>query len=198
MLYMLFSGSGLREGEAFGLEIPHFIGDSLTIKQQLWNGVIGPPKTVAGVRTVDLAPELAARLRQFIGTRKSGYVFRTAKGTPLHASNVLRRSLHPILASMGRGEDWKAGFHAFRRYRVTWLRKQNVPEQLIDYWIGHSTDKTVTDGYSKICEDGEFRKLIAARVGTGLPDEIFGKLAIMDPNGPLDVRLSSPAQVLVM
>jgi hypothetical protein len=106
--------------------------------------------------------------------------------------------LHPILANMGRGVNWKAGFHAFRRYRVTWLRKHSVPEQLIDYWTGHSTEKTVTDGYSKICADGEFRKSIAEQVGSGLPKGIFEKLAMLDPNGPLDSHLSAPAQVLVM
>jgi hypothetical protein len=99
---------------------------------------------------------------------------------------------------MDRGEDRKAGFHAFRRYRVTWLRKQNVPEQLIDYWTGHSREKTVTDGYSKICEDAEFRKSVAARAGTGLPDEIFGKSGDVVPRCPPTFASDDSPQVFVM
>ena len=60
----------------------------------------------------------------------------------------------------------KAGFHAFRRFRTTWLRKNRTPEDLIRYWLGHA-DETVTDGYSKLREDVEYRKEVAERVGLG-------------------------------
>jgi integrase len=75
----------------------------------------------------------------------------------------LRRSLHKILEGIGRE---KCGFHAFRRYRVTWLRKQRVPEDLLRFWIGHA-DKSITDGYSKVKEDVEFRRLTAEQAGLG-------------------------------
>jgi len=45
-----------------------------------------------------------------------------------------------ILEEMGRE---KCGFHAFRRYRVTHLRTQRVPEDLLRFWIGHA-DGSVT------------------------------------------------------
>jgi len=60
----------------------------------------------------------------------------------------------------------KCGFHAFRRFRVTYLRKQRVPEDLIKFWIGHAP-KTVTHGYSKIKEDREFRTFTAEQIGLG-------------------------------
>ena len=60
----------------------------------------------------------------------------------------------------------KCGFHAFRRYRVTHLRKQRVPEDLIKFWIGHAPE-TVTDGYSKMKEDSEFRAFTAEKAGLG-------------------------------
>jgi hypothetical protein len=31
----------------------------------------------------------------------------------------------------------KAGFHAFRRYRLTWLRKNRVHADLERFWMGH-------------------------------------------------------------
>jgi hypothetical protein len=39
-------------------------------------------------------------LKEFVGDRTTGFVFRNAEGKPLAQSNVLRRSLHPVLASL--------------------------------------------------------------------------------------------------
>ena len=70
---------------------------------------------------------------------------------------------HRLLDGAGKP---KLGFHAFRRFRVTHLRKNRVPEDLIQFWIGHA-EKSVTDGYSKVKEDVEFRKEVAERIGLG-------------------------------
>jgi hypothetical protein len=43
----------------------------------------------------------------------------------------------------------KAGFHALRRFRTTWLRKRRAPEDLITFWHGHAK-QSVTDGYPKL------------------------------------------------
>jgi len=90
-------------------------------------------------------------------------LFSTDSGKPLAQSNILSDSLHPILKKLGYP---KAGAHAFRRYRTTWLRKQRTPEDLIRFWLGHA-NKTVTDDYSLLKEDVEFRKKIAKEVGIG-------------------------------
>jgi integrase len=71
--------------------------------------------------------------------------------------------LHTILSRMNKT---KLGFHAFRRFRVTHLRKNMVPEDLIKFWIGHAP-KTVTDEYSKVKNDVDFRREAADKVGLG-------------------------------
>jgi hypothetical protein len=53
-----------------------------------------------------------------------------------------------------------------RRFRATWLRKQRAPEDLIQFWLGHAK-QSVTDGYSKLAEDVEFRAQVAETVGAG-------------------------------
>lgn len=58
-------------------------------------------------------------------------------------------SLHPLLKKIGQP---RSGAQAFRRFRVTWLRKQAAPEDLIRFWLGHA-DKSVTDLYCKLRED---------------------------------------------
>jgi hypothetical protein len=60
----------------------------------------------------------------------------------------------------------KAGFHAMRRFRTTWLRKQRAPEDLIKSWLGHA-EQSVTDSYSKLADDVAFRKQVAEQVGAG-------------------------------
>jgi integrase len=121
------------------------------------------PKTQNGVRDVDLHPSLAEALQNHLGGRNEGFLFMNEAGGSLHQSNVLRRSLHPILEKIGHA---KCGFHAFRRFRVTHLRKQRVPEDLIRFWIGHA-DRSVTDGYSRVKDDVEFRRLLAQQTGLG-------------------------------
>jgi len=166
MLYALLGGTGLRIGEALGLEIEDISPDgafTIRIRQSIWHGRKQSPKTPSAVREVDLHSSLAAMLKAFIGDRKSGFIFRTRNGKPLSHPSVLKQSLHRILNSMGKDE---AGFHGFRRFRVTHLRKSRVPEDLLRFWIGHA-DKSVTDGYSKVKEDIAFRRLCAQNVGFG-------------------------------
>jgi hypothetical protein len=51
-----------------------------------------------------------------------------------------------------------------RRARTTWLRKNRASEDLIRFWLAHA-DTSVTDGYSKLDEDVEYRKEVAEKVG---------------------------------
>ena len=167
MLYVLLGATGLRFGEAFGLEIDKHISDDfsiLQIRQKVWNGRVQPfLKTENGVRDVDLHPSISAMLKGFVGDRTSGLLFRSRSGFPLQQSNVLRLSLHPLLKRLGQP---KSGAHAFRRFRTTWLRKQHTPEDLIRFWLGHA-NRSVTDVYSKLKEDVAFRKQVAEQVGIG-------------------------------
>jgi integrase len=169
VLYALLAASGLRIGEALALEVQHFAKDgTLSVCQGVWNGKLQAPKTKSGIREVDLPQNVTEMLAEFIGDRSAGFIFRTSNGNTLGQSNVLRRSLHPILAEMNRE---KAGFHSFRRFRVTHLRKQGTPEDLLRFWIGHS-GTSVTDGYSKVSQDRAFRKEVAERVGIGFTFEV--------------------------
>jgi integrase len=173
MLYVLLGASGLRFGEALGLEIDKHVSDdcsTLLVRQKVWNGRVQPfLKTENGNRDIDLHPDAAAMLKRFIGNRTSGFLFSSKNGLPLLQSNVLRLSLHPSLSELGQPNS---GGHAFRRFRTTWLRKQHAPEDLIRFWLGHA-NRSVTDVYSKLKEDVAFRKKVAEQVGIGfeLPAE---------------------------
>jgi len=165
MLSALLAGTGLRVGEALGLEIRHISpdGGTLKVEQSAWATTIQTPKTVNAHRQVDLHSDLAAMLAEFVDGRKTGLVFRNAHGNLMSQTNTLRRDFHPLLKRLG---IEKQGFHGFRRFRCTWLRRNAVSEDLVKYWLGHAA-KDVTDRYSKVSEDTEFRKMVSEKVGLG-------------------------------
>jgi integrase len=165
VLYALLAGSGLRIGEALGLEVENTSKDfrTLHIRQSVWEGVKQKPKTASAIRDVDLCPALAAMLKTFIADRKTGLVFRNALGKPLAQSNVLRRSLHPVLERL---EVPKAGFHSFRRFRATHLTKSRVPESLVKFWMGHAATSQ-TEEYVKLFGEVDYRKEVADSIGLG-------------------------------
>jgi integrase len=165
VLYALLAGTGMRVGEAFGLEIKHVSSDcrTITIGQAAWGKIIQTPKTKSAYRKIDICTPLAEMLRSYIGDRTSGLLFANASGKPLSQTNVVRRSLHPILKELG---VEKTGFHSMRRFRATWLRKQRAPEDLIRHWLGHAKS-SITDSYSKVADDIEYRHEVAEKIGCG-------------------------------
>jgi len=50
--------------------------------------------------------------------------------------------------------------------RISWLRKQRAPEELIRFWLGHAKS-SMTDNYSKLDEDVEYRLEVAEKIGAG-------------------------------
>jgi len=152
-LYALLAGSGLRIAEALSLGVYDGGGnywDPAEAKVVIRPGLA---KTDAGAREIDLSPELNAFLIKHIQpTRVHGLIW------PFDYTTMLRR-----MQRLGIQD----GFHAFRRFRITHLRKSHVPSGLVQFWAGHSDSASVTDGYDKIKLDVETRKTEAARVGLG-------------------------------
>jgi integrase len=166
VLYALLAGTGLRIGEALALEIGKHVSPdcrTLHVRQSEYHGTIQQPKTPAAIRDVDLCPALADMLRGFIGDRRDGLLFSNGNGRVLSQTNLLRRKLHPLLKRLG---IEKQGFHSFRRFRATFLRMSRVSDSLVRYWLGHS-NKTITDEYTKLGEEADYRREAAASVGLG-------------------------------
>lgn len=182
MFCALLGGTGLRAGEALGLEVDKHISvdfRTLYVRQKVRRGQLEDfLKTEGGRRDVDLCPALAEMLKKYVGERTSGFLFHNKNGNSFSQTNLLRRGLHPALKKLGQP---KAGFHAFRRFRTTWLRKNRTPEDLIRFWLGHA-DESVTDGYSKLREDVEYRREVADKIGLGF--EISPQTPDVVPNVP--------------
>lgn len=166
-LYALLAGTGLRIGEALAIKLDEYSEEHTTIssdcktihvRKSIWNGREQKPKTENAIRSVDVPTTLATYLKSFAGDRSSGFLFQTESGLPLGQSNILRNSLHSF------GVE---GFHCFRRFRTSHLRRNRVPWDLEKFWIGHA-NKDITDKYSEqLKDDVEYRQEWAEKVGLG-------------------------------
>jgi hypothetical protein len=133
-LFTLCGAAGLRIGEALGIEIDrHISPDFLTIRIRQKTRqckVEKRLKTESALRDVDLHPAIASLLMEFVGERKAGFLFSTRNGKPVSPTNIIRRHLHPALKQLGYVNPYtrnhKAGNHAFRRYRNTYLRNHTA------------------------------------------------------------------------
>jgi len=177
MAAVLLTSTGIRAGELLGLECRHFDGASIHIKQELWRGQVLDPKTPNARRIVDLHPDAASLLKQFLGNRSTGFIFQTRNGRPMNQRN-LARSFYNVLDDLGIS---RRGFHSFRRYRNTHLRKLHCPDGLLKFWMGHAAESDMSDRYDRVRDDVDFRRDVARSLGVGF--ELPKKLSSGSP-GP--------------
>jgi len=73
------------------------------------------------------------------------------------------------------------GWHAFKRFRKTWLRGSRCLEDINNFWLAHKP-KTMSELYSHLHEDLQTRLAEAERVGYGFV--LPASNASVGPNGP--------------
>jgi hypothetical protein len=92
-------------------------------------------------------------------------LFHTENGTPYLNGNLKPRWLTPRLQKMGL-EPKGIGWHAFRRFRKTWLRGQRCLEDINNFWMAHRP-QTMSELYSHLHEELHLRLDEAERIGYG-------------------------------
>ena len=144
------------------------------------SGIVPYPKSDAGFRDVDLDPALASLVRNYIDSRKGGFLFETSGSLPMSSRNIMRDSLHPVLKKMGRET---AGFHIFRRFRESILQMSEARTLLIDSWMGHANAEMSGRYGKQLLKNVQWRQVWAAKVGLGftIPPERVEPL--MDKSG---------------
>jgi len=143
MLFILCGGAGFRIGEALGIEIDkHLSSDFRTISV----------RQKARHCKVETPVHFSEREATLVIERHPSPSAPGSQGTQLHNPHT---GTH------------KAGNHAFRRFRSTYLRNYTeCPEGLYKYWMGHA-GKDMSDLDDKIKEDVQFCKMWAERCGFG-------------------------------
>ena len=158
VLVALVAGTGLRIGEALAVRTEDFDANCqvLHVRRSVWHRCEQAPKTLNGIRPVDIPESLAQVLRRYIKGRK-GHLFTTRAGRLLDSRNVL-----DVLQQAGR----QGGYHAFRRFRFAVLRKAGVPDDLIKLWLGHS--QNLMDLYAaQLRYDETYRREWCEKAGLG-------------------------------
>ena len=163
MIYFFCVVTGLRVSEAVAVEIDKHIEPDCSIvrvrqqREKRANRVKEHLKTESGCRDVDIHPDAALILRNFIGDRKCGFLFQSADGTILDPRSIGRNNLDLILKQMGRDQAGTL-FNVFRRFREAVLQRSEARQILIDYWMGHS-NPSMGDRYGKqLVEDVNYRQ----------------------------------------
>jgi integrase len=176
--YVLLAATGMRVSEALALEARHFIngGRTIVVEQQVDKDrprVVNYLKTDASRREIDLHPDVAAYLMNFV-SGKPGLILKTENNTPFLYGNLQDDWLDPRLEKLGLSQDG-GGWHQFKRFRNSWLRApaQRCQEDLRKFWLAHKP-KEMGELYSALKEDVPTRLAEAERVGYGfvLPKEV--------------------------
>jgi integrase len=150
LIYAFLCGSGLRVSEAQAVRVNgneeqtswNPLTATVSVRNGCFRGVeTGRTKTSAGRRNVILCSELNQALIAFTSKekRESGsFLFQSKNGLPLKQSTLRYRMAQHVP---------DAAPHAARRFRISWLRKCRVLEEIIRSQVGHA-DESITDTYS--------------------------------------------------
>ena len=162
-LVTLAAGTGMRQGECFGLTVDRmrFLERALTVDRQLvavpgHAPSLGPPKTRASHRTIPLpqvvVDALAAHLAEF-SAGPDGLVF-TLSGKPITRSTFGYKWRAAVKAS---GLPDGTGFHALRHYYASLLIRHGESVKTVQARLGHASAVETLDTYSHLWPDSDDR-----------------------------------------
>jgi integrase len=177
-LIMTAITTGLRSSELRGLRWADIDlkGAKLTVSQRAdqW-GVIGPPKSEAGRRTIPIPPQLVAELKRWkLKSPPSSLdlAFPSSTGTPQRHNNMLRRTYFPLQVRAGLGVPkldkagepitdkdenpvmtGKYGFHQMRHAAASGWIVNLIDLKRLQVWIGHENIETTINIYGHLLVD---------------------------------------------
>jgi integrase len=189
-LVVLAAGTGLRQGEALGVELEavDFLRRALEVRCQLVTmpgqaPYLAPPKTPSSYRTVPLpqvvVDALAAHLAAFPATateitdatvkpdpkrRPARLLFTTAAGLP-----VRRTRFSPIWRAAAAGLGAEVTFHDLRHYYASLLIRHGENVKVVQSRLGHKNAVETLNVYSHLWPDSEDRTREAVDTVLGRP-----------------------------
>jgi len=156
-LYVLAITTGMRQGELLGLpwkDIDLEAG-TLRVNRSVYDGVISPPKTSAGRRTIRLSKLATTSLRKHrvesAKQRISEWVFPNAKGTTIGHQNLHNRSWKPLLKRAGLPHSVR--FHDLRHSCISLLLARGVPIKVVSEMAGHADVSITLSVYGHVLPD---------------------------------------------
>lgn len=167
-LVFMAAGTGLRQGEAFGLTVDRvdFLRRTLRVDRQLVLHVGSPPvlaapKTQASYRTIPLAQVVVEALSAHLAVYEQspdGLIFTDQLGRPISRTRfgeVWRR------AAGEAGVD--ATFHDLRHFYASVLIRSGASVKVVQERLGHASAMETLDTYAHLFPDEEDRSRAAVQ-----------------------------------
>jgi len=184
-LMTLLIFTGLRISEARGLSWSHVDLQKRTVsvvRRANNAGVLGPPKSEAGTRTIPLPPICIATLRAWklrCAPSELDLVFPSPKGRVMNYGYMVQRMLIPALAGAGEVDVRVEGgrevltprysFHAFRHAAASLWIEQKLSPKRVQTLMGHSSITMTFDVYGHLFEQHQSDHEVA----TAMEAQIF-------------------------
>jgi integrase len=152
--------TGVRAGELFALRWHHvdFARGVLRVRESVYKGQYGPPKTRNSVRDLPLANIAASALfdhrKRMEHVEGDDLVFPSRAGTSLARNNVLRRIIYP---ACDRANIPRVGWHTLRHLHATLLSEAGEPLKVAQAQLGHADLQTTLGVYTHVMPDSQRR-----------------------------------------
>jgi integrase len=165
-LYVLALTTGMRQSELLGLKWQDIDleGSRLSIRRAIrWVSGLGfveaEPKSASSKRSIVVTPlaisalrrhrtEQAERRLQALVWDDNDLVVSNEVGRPIEATNLIRRSFHPLLEKARLPRAIR--FHDLRHTAATLLLGQNVNVKIVSEMLGHSKIAVTLDLYQHV------------------------------------------------
>lgn len=171
--------TGLRASELRGLAWSglDLKGGRVTVSQRAdAKGVIGPPKSKAGHRTIPLPPRAVTALKAWklaCPVHPLDLVFPSTKGKPLSHHVMLKDLVGPVqvaakVTAPGDKAAPRYAMHAFRHAAASLLIEQGINAKRVQVLLGHNSIQVTFDTYGHLFDLADKGRQDAAAIESAL------------------------------
>jgi integrase len=177
-LFSLLTMTGLRAGEALGLQVGDidFDRNTITVRRAAWNGRVQSTKTSGSATVLPIPLALGAILKAHVATldgKSETFLFTTRNGRPPSSNKVVEYRLWAILDALNIP---RCGLHAFRHSHAALLLDSGATPKVVQRQLRHADARTTLGIYGHV-------------VGEAQREAVEKVAAIVDGSG----RQSAPA-----
>lgn len=141
---------GPRPGELRGLTVGHCQQVVRIVQQVTPTGQVGPPKTRAGVRSVDMGAAAWARVEPELADRDPGeWVWPNARGGALSRSTLADR-WRDAAGRAGLDAPRGSGWHSLRHYHASLLIAAGLSPVAVAARLGHASTRETLESYAHL------------------------------------------------